>query len=92
MVPVTTEEPVLRPQVQPFLCGGWVLDLSALQGIQIDPLARMATVGAGVVTADLQATVENRAFYPPDPSSKKYSTLVEISPQCRRHALRGGMG
>lgn len=56
--------------------GGWVLDLSALQGIQIDPLARMATVGAGVVTADLQATVEKQGlFYPPDPSSKKYSTI-----------------
>ncbi len=56
--------------------GGWVLDLSALQDIRIDPLARMATVGAGVVTADLQATVEKQGlFYPPDPSSKKYSTI-----------------
>ncbi|MGC6455823.1 MAG: FAD-binding oxidoreductase [Coraliomargaritaceae bacterium] len=58
------------------LRGGWVLDLSALNSIQIDPLGRMATVGAGVVTADLQAKVEAQGlFYPPDPSSKKYSTI-----------------
>ena len=58
------------------LHGGWVLDLSALDGIQMDPLSRMATVGAGVVTADLQAAAEKRGlFYPPDPSSRKYSTI-----------------
>lgn len=56
--------------------GGWVLDLSALNQIEIDPLGRMATVGAGVVTADLQDAAEKRGlFYPPDPSSKKYSTI-----------------
>ena len=56
--------------------GGWVLDLSALQEVRIDPLSRMATVGAGVVTADLQAKAEKHGlFYPPDPSSKKYSTI-----------------
>jgi len=56
--------------------GGWVLDLSALDQIEVDPVARIATVGAGVVTADLQAQVEALGlFYPPDPSSKKYSTL-----------------
>ncbi|MDQ8195378.1 FAD-binding oxidoreductase [Coraliomargarita sp. SDUM461004] len=56
--------------------GGWVLDLSALNRIEINPVARIATVGAGVVTADLQAQVEALGlFFPPDPSSKKYSTL-----------------
>jgi glycolate oxidase len=56
--------------------GGWVLDLSGLDRVEIDPVARIATVGAGVVTADLQAQVEALGlFYPPDPSSKKYSTL-----------------
>ena len=58
------------------LFGGWVIDLSKLRSIQIDPVARIATVGAGVVTADFQAKVEAKGlFYPPDPSSKKYSTI-----------------
>lgn len=56
--------------------GGWVLDLSGLTQIEIDPIARIATVGAGVVTADLQDQVEALGlFFPPDPSSKKYSTI-----------------
>ena len=58
------------------LKGGWVLDLSKLRAISIDPVARMATVGAGVVTAELQSKVEAKGlFFPPDPSSKKYSTI-----------------
>ncbi|NBB78013.1 MAG: FAD-binding protein [Verrucomicrobia bacterium] len=58
------------------LKGGWALDLSGLNQVVIDPVARIATVGAGVVTADLQAQVEARGlFFPPDPSSKKYSTI-----------------
>ncbi|MGZ0657059.1 FAD-binding oxidoreductase [Coraliomargarita sp. W4R72] len=56
--------------------GGWVLDLSELNQVEIDPVARIATVGAGVVTSDLQEQVEALGlFFPPDPSSKKYSTL-----------------
>lgn len=56
--------------------GGWVLDLSGLNQIDIDPVARIVTVGAGVVTAELQEQVEALGlFYPPDPSSKKYSTI-----------------
>ena len=56
--------------------GGWVLDLSALDQIEIDPVARIATVGAGAVTANLQEQAEALGlFYPPDPSSKNYSTL-----------------
>ena len=56
--------------------GGWVLDFSALNSIRIDPVARIAHVGAGAITADLQAQAEALGlFYPPDPSSKKYSTL-----------------
>lgn len=56
--------------------GGWVLDLSGLKQVEIDPVARIATVGAGVVTAELQEQVEALGlFYPPDPSSKKYSTI-----------------
>jgi len=56
--------------------GGWVLDLSKLNQIEIDPVARIAKVGAGVVTAQFQEQVEAMGlFYPPDPSSKKYSTI-----------------
>jgi len=58
------------------LKGGWVLDVSALNQIQIDTVSRMVTVGAGVITAEMQAQVEAVGlFYPPDPSSKKYSTM-----------------
>ena len=58
------------------LRGGWVLDVSLLNEIQIDTVSRMVTVGAGAVTADIQAQVEAVGlFYPPDPSSKKYSTI-----------------
>lgn len=56
--------------------GGWVLDLSKLNKVEIDVVGRIAKVGAGVVTADLQDQVEALGlFYPPDPSSKKYSTI-----------------
>ena len=58
------------------LRGGWVLDLSRLRSIEVDVVSRMVTVGAGAVTAEIQAQVEALGlFYPPDPSSKKYSTI-----------------
>ena len=58
------------------LHGGWVLDVSALNDIQIDTVSRMVTVGAGAITSEIQDQVEAVGlFYPPDPSSKKYSTI-----------------
>jgi glycolate oxidase len=58
------------------LHGGWVLDLSGLRDVHVDVVSRMVTVGAGVITAEMQAQVEAMGlFYPPDPSSKKYSTI-----------------
>jgi glycolate oxidase len=58
------------------LQGGWVLDLSDLDQVTIDPVSRIATVGAGVVTAALQEKADAHGlFFPPDPSSKKYSTI-----------------
>ncbi|MEM8867938.1 MAG: FAD-linked oxidase C-terminal domain-containing protein [Verrucomicrobiota bacterium] len=58
------------------LKSGWALDLSGLSSMKIDPVSRIATVGPGVVTAQLQSRVESMGlFYPPDPSSKKYSTI-----------------
>jgi glycolate oxidase len=58
------------------LRGGWALDLSGLDSIEIDPVARIATVGAGAITEVLQAQAEAVGlFFPPDPSSKKYTTI-----------------
>jgi len=58
------------------LKGGWALDLSGLNQIRIDPVARIAEVGAGAITAELQAQAEAQGlFFPPDPSSKKYTTI-----------------
>lgn len=56
--------------------GGWALDLSGLDSIEINTVSRMATVGAGVITANLQTEAEAKGlFYPPDPSSKGYCTI-----------------
>lgn len=56
--------------------GGWVLDLSALQSIQLNPFSKIVSVGPGVRTETLQKKLASKAlFYPPDPSSKKYSTI-----------------
>jgi glycolate oxidase len=54
-----------------------VLNLTRLNRIlEIDQENMIATVEAGVVTADFQATVEEMGlFYPPDPSSIKHSTI-----------------
>jgi len=58
------------------LKGGWALDLSELNSVKIDAVARIATVGAGAVTAEFQSKAEALGlFFPPDPSSKKYSTI-----------------
>lgn len=55
---------------------GWALDLSDLDSIEIDATARIARVGAGAITAELQAQAESMGlFFPPDPSSKEYTTL-----------------
>jgi glycolate oxidase len=56
--------------------GGWVLDVSLLDSIEIDPVARIASVGPGAVTADFQRRAEALGlFFPPDPSSKNYATV-----------------
>ena len=55
---------------------GWVLDLSMLKKIQLNPVSKIVTVEPGVVTDVLQKKMaQNGLFFPPDPSSKKYSTL-----------------
>jgi len=57
--------------------GGMVLNLTRLNRIlEIDEANMIATVEAGVVTAEFQAKVEEMGlFYPPDPSSIKHSTI-----------------
>ena len=58
------------------VCKGWVLDLSELKGIKLNPYSKIVTVGPGVTTEALQKKVAKAGlFYPPDPSSKKYSTI-----------------
>ncbi len=55
---------------------GWVLDLSRWNRIEIDPLAGIARVGAGAVTANIDAAAAKHGlFYPPDPSSLRYCTI-----------------
>ncbi len=57
--------------------GGIVMSLTRMNRIlEIDEENMIATVEAGVVTADLQAEVEKLGlFYPPDPASVKQSTI-----------------
>ena len=57
--------------------GGIALNFAAMRRIvEIDEESLMAVVEPGVVTADLQAAVEQRGlFYPPDPASLKQSTI-----------------
>ena len=56
--------------------GGWVLDLSSWEKIQVDEEQGFAHVEAGAKTAEIHKLVEQLGwFYPPDPSSKKYSTI-----------------
>ena len=56
--------------------GGAVLDLSGIDFIEIDPVSRVAHVGAGAVTAHIDAKANGFGlFYAPDPSSHKYSSI-----------------
>ncbi len=49
--------------------GGTVISLERLNSLSIDKESRTATVGAGVLLADLQKAVESEGlFYPPDPT------------------------
>ncbi len=58
------------------LHGGWVLDLSHWQSIDIDTTLGLAKVHPGVRTAALQRAAEAEGlFYPPDPSSAEFCTI-----------------
>ena len=68
---------------------GWVIDLTALNSISIDPLSKIATVGTGAVTSDIQNTAkELNLFYPPDPASRDFCTIGG-NIACNAGGLRG---
>ena len=76
-VPVTTRGAgsSLTGGVTP-LVGGWVLDLSGLDGIVIDHSNMLVRCGPGAIVAELQKKAFDAGlFYPPDPSSKKFCTI-----------------
>ncbi len=56
--------------------GGIVLDFSAYNKIEIDAVSKLANVQAGAITAKVnEAAMEQNLFYPPDPSSDKFSSI-----------------
>ena len=70
--------------------GGWVLDLSKLAKIRIDAEAGLAIVQAGAKVGDVQrAAAAAGWFYPPDPSSKEYSTIGG-NIACNAGGMHGG--
>lgn len=53
-----------------------VVSTKKLQGIEVDPNTLTATVGAGVITAELKAeAAKHGLFYPPDPASFKFASI-----------------
>lgn len=64
--------------------GGIVLNLTRMHQIyEIDKKNLTATVGPGVITADLHRAVEAEGlFYPPDPGSMRISTIGGNVAQC----------
>lgn len=70
--------------------GGWVLDLSGWQRIKIDADAGLAQVQCGARVAAVHAAAEAQGwFYPPDPASKKYSTIGG-NVACNAGGMHGG--
>jgi len=70
--------------------GGWVIDMLALNRVQIDGEAGMAHVQAGAKVADIQRAAEAQGwFYPPDPSSKEYCTIGG-NIACNAGGMHGG--
>lgn len=90
MVPVTTRGAgsSLTGSASP-LKGGWVLDMSAWRKIRIDRVTGMAYAQAGAVVGEILAAAEKVGwFYPPDPSSRGFSTIGG-NIACNAGGLRG---
>lgn len=72
------------------VAGGWVLDLSGWNKIAIDADAGFAHVQAGAVVGDVHKAVEALGwFYPPDPASRRYSTIGG-NIACNAGGMHGG--
>ena len=72
------------------LRGGWVIDMSRLTRIRIDVEAGLAIVQTGAIVGDIQrAAAASGWFYPPDPSSKEYSTIGG-NIACNAGGMHGG--
>lgn len=77
--------------------GGITLSLTRMNRIlEIDQVNATAHVEAGVITVDLQTTVEKQGlFYPPDPSSIRHSTIGGNiacnagGPRCLKYGVTG---
>ena len=70
--------------------GGWVLDMLALNQIEIDEDAGMAHVQCGAKVGDIHSSAEAKGwFYPPDPSSKDYCTIGG-NIACNAGGMHGG--
>ena len=66
------------------LIGGWVLDLSGLNEIEIDEENMLVRCGPGAIVSDLQKKASDAGlFYPPDPSSRKFNCRL-----CKWKAVR----
>ncbi len=89
-VPVTTRGggTSLTASASPFK-GGWVLDMTPLNSVEIDALEGLAHVEAGAIVATVQQSAESHGWmYPPDPSSVKHSTIGG-NLACNAGGLRG---
>jgi glycolate oxidase len=72
------------------MCGGWVIDMLALNRIKIDAVAGMAHVQCGAKVGDIQRAADAAGwFYPPDPSSKEYCTIGG-NIACNAGGMHGG--
>lgn len=69
--------------------GGWVLDLSLLNKIEIDAFSKYAYVEAGAITGEIQRQAKALGlFYPPDPASSAFCTIGG-NIACNAGGLRG---
>ena len=60
--------------------GGWVLDLTRLNSIEIDELGKFAYVGAGAITGDIQQRAEAvNLFYADRKSTRLNSSHIQKS-------------
>ena len=56
--------------------GGWVIHLDHWDRIEVDPVAAMATVQPGAITARInELAAPHGLFFPPDPSSVKHCSI-----------------